>query len=101
LLLKEARAMVLLSDYGYGFKTKLLEAIAAKVYIIMTEGLYNRLSLEIKPFCIPVDIGSTTSFINALEKCKQPYPTGNPNAIRRKIAYETLDQLILESQKRY
>lgn len=94
-VLAESRAMALLSDYGYGFKTKILEAIMAKAYILMTEGLYKRIPDEVRPYCKPVDIRSVDSFENALEQCKKPYPEGNPNKQFRDQAFAALDEVLL------
>ena len=95
-ILAESQAMALLSDYGYGFKTKILEAIMAKVYVLMTEGLYKRIPDEVRPYCIPVDIRSTGSFENALEQCRKPYPEGDPNREFRDQAFAALDEVLLQ-----
>lgn len=95
-VLAESQAMALLSDYGYGFKTKILEAIMAKVYILMTNGLYKRIPDEIRPYCVPVNIRSTDSFQNALEQCRKPYPDGDPNREFRDQAFAALDEVLLE-----
>jgi hypothetical protein len=97
-ILKKAKAITLLSDYGYGFKTKILEAIVSKVYVIMTSGLYNRVPLDIKPYCIPVDIKSPETFLHAIEKSKEPFPSGNPNILRRQTAYKVLDKIIFSDR---
>ncbi|MBI4699329.1 MAG: hypothetical protein HY758_10630, partial [Nitrospirae bacterium] len=93
--LAESRAMALLSDYGFGFKTKILEAILAKSYIIMTRGLFTRMPDEVRPYCIPVDINSPDSFKKALEQSTAPYPEGDPNEEFRRQAFAALDEILL------
>lgn len=95
-VLAESQAMALLSDYGYGFKTKILEAITAKAYILMTRGLYRRMPDEVRPYCIPVDIRSIGSFENALEQCRKSYPDGDPNRKFRDQAFAALDEVLLK-----
>lgn len=94
--LAESQAMALLSDYGYGFKTKILEAILAKTYVLMTKGLYGRMPDEVLPYCKPVDINSPDSFKDALAQCMLPYPEGNPNEEFRKQAFAALDGILLK-----
>jgi hypothetical protein len=75
-VLAESKAMALLSNYGFGFKTKILEAILAETYVLMPTGLYSRMPRELHPYCIPVDIRSGSSFKNALEESTKPFPKG-------------------------
>lgn len=93
-VLAESRAMALLSEYGFGFKTKLLDAIHYKCYVLVTKGLYRRLPAEVQPFCIIVETDSAESFKSALERCMEPYPEGDPNDIFRKEAFAALDELL-------
>jgi hypothetical protein len=84
-----------LSDLGYGFKTKILEAIMAKTYVLLPGKLYDRLPLEMRPFCRVVDPKSADSFLEALEACRQPFPPGDPNEVMRNQAYDSLDEIFL------
>jgi GDP-D-mannose dehydratase len=93
-LLAESRAIAILSDYGMGFKTKILEAIYYKCYVLVTNKLYRRLPIEVKPYCIVVDTDSSISFRDAMERCLQPYPDGNPNEALRSQAFTALDELV-------
>ena len=95
-LLVESRAMALLSNYGFGFKTKLIDAVQAGCYALVPKKLYNRLPEEIKPFCIVVKLGSRRSFESGLEKCAQPFPPGHLNARLKERAFSVLDELILD-----
>lgn len=94
-ILAESRAIALLSDYGFGFKTKVLDAIQNKCYVLVTRKLYQRLPVEVQPYCIVVDKHSVDSFKSALERCLQPYPGGNPNDALRSQAFAALDELLL------
>ncbi len=93
-ILAESMALALISDYGFGLKTKLLDAIYYKCYLIVTRSLYRRLPLEIRNYCAVVDLYSKDSFKNVLEKCLEPYPEGNPNNIFRQQAFAALDKLV-------
>jgi hypothetical protein len=93
-ILAESRALALLSDYGYGFKTKILDAIVCKSYVLVTKKLYERLPDGLRPFCIPVDTNSVDSFKNALNRCLLPYPDGDPNESLRDEAFSALDSVL-------
>ena len=93
-LLQESKAMALLSDYGFGFKTKIMDAIACGCYILVTKKLYQRLPPEVQPYSIVVDLSSINSFREALERCQQPFPTGNPNEALRDRAFAALDKIL-------
>lgn len=95
-LLAESRCMALLSNLGYGFKTKILDAIQSKCYILVLSGLYARLPDEVKPYCIVVDEKSPNSFVSALEQSKMPFPDGDPNQLFKKKAWFILDQVLGE-----
>lgn len=91
-LLAQSKAMALLSDYGYGFKTKILDAIQNRCYVLVTQNLYGRLPEEVKPYCIVVDIKSIKSFKDALARCNEPFPAGDPNELLRERAYSAMDK---------
>jgi len=93
-LLAQARAMALLSDYGYGFKTKILEAILTRTYVIMTETMFQRLPVLLQPYCIPVVRGSARSFAAALIAARRPFPDNSVNAVLRDRAFEVLDGVL-------
>jgi hypothetical protein len=95
-LLMESRGMALLSNFGFGFKTKILDAVQAGCYVFVPEKLYNRLPKEVKPFCVVVDLDSVESFKHALEYTKLPFPDGDPNASLRERAFSVLDELLLQ-----
>jgi glycosyltransferase involved in cell wall biosynthesis len=90
-LLAGSRAVALLSDYGFGFKTKLLEAICCGCRALVTRKLHERLPEQVKPWCLVVDVRSLPSFREALARCLEPPPAGDPNAALRAEAYAGLD----------
>jgi hypothetical protein len=90
-LLARARAMALLSDYGLGFKTKILDAVLQKCFVLITPGLYSRLPEILRPFCIMVDPARPDSFRRALAACSQPFPVADANASLRAQAFAALD----------
>lgn len=95
-VLRESRAMALLSNFGFGFKTKILEAIIAKTYILMPTGLLNRMSKEFRRYCIPVDPTSPTSFLGALDKCTKPFEDNNLNGLLKKKAFSAMDRVFFD-----
>jgi hypothetical protein len=92
--LREAKAMAHLSDLGYGFKTKLLEAIVAKVFVILPMALFKRMPEALQPYCVPINMQLKHSFEAALEKCNCKFPDGNPNQILRSEAFHALDEIL-------
>jgi hypothetical protein len=91
--------MALLSPYGFGFKTKLLEAIMAGAFVILPWNLYRRLPRLLHKFCIPIDHRSESDFIHALQQCDRPFPEGNPNEELRRIAFAQMDSILMRDQR--
>lgn len=73
-LLNKTSAIALLTEYGYGFKTKILEAAAADCWSIVPINVMSSIPLSIKPFCIPVNTACNRSFLNALRQSENPLP---------------------------
>jgi hypothetical protein len=90
-ILAESKAVALLSDYGFGFKTKFLEAVMSRCYVLVTGSMYKRLPPEVRKFCFEVDVRSQESFENALEGCQEPFPDVDVNGQLRDIAFSALD----------
>ena len=93
-LMSQSRALAILSDFGFGFKTKILDAILAKNYVLVTGGLFKRLPDILKPYSIKVNKRSVSTFAAALNQCERPYPPGNPNDTLREQAFQSLDQIM-------
>lgn len=92
--LRPARAMALLSNYGMGFKTKILEAVMARCFVILPKALLARQPEELRPYCLPIDLRSNDSFGKALAKCSGMLPEGDPNLLLRQKAFAAMDELI-------
>lgn len=93
-LLASSRAVAVLSDYGFGLKTKLLDAICHGCFVLVTSKLYARLPVEIQPYCRRVDVNDPQSFRSALGKCLEPFPEADVNELLRKQAFAALDGLM-------
>lgn len=93
-VLAASKAIAILSDYGFGFKTKLLEAIQQRCYSLVTPSVFARLPASVRPYCVQVRPSSARSFEQALARCEAPFPFGDPNEVLRDEAYETLDKLL-------
>ncbi len=74
-LLKETSAIAVLTEYGYGFKTKVLEAAAEGCWSIIPKDVLDHIPSNVRPFCIPLNTKSSESFIEALNKTKSPLPS--------------------------
>jgi|GEM_PF-693059 len=93
-LMAEATSMALLSPYGYGFKTKVLDAISAGSYTLMPQELLDRHPAEVRPYCLAVDLASPASLKAALERSEEPVPAGDPNGELRRKAYAAMDGIL-------
>jgi glycosyltransferase involved in cell wall biosynthesis len=98
-LMAESRAVAVLSDYGFGFKTKILDAIACRCYVLVGKKLYSRLPEMVKPYCLVVDTKSPASIREALRRAGAAYTPGNPNDSLRQQAYAALDEVFRESAR--
>ncbi|MDD5146068.1 MAG: glycosyltransferase [Candidatus Pacebacteria bacterium] len=89
----KSRVMVFLSDYGFGFKTKILEAIMCKCFCLVTPRLHVRLPDEVKNYCIIVKPGIPGCFEKALKQCNMPFPSGNPNNLLKSKAFSAWEAI--------
>jgi hypothetical protein len=87
----EARAVTILSDLGMGFKTKILEAIMAGCWVIVTPDVFARLPEAVRPWCKTARPDSAEDFRQAISGCAGPPPAGHPNAELRAAAFRALD----------
>lgn len=92
-VLRRARAVAILSDYGRGFKTKILEAILMKAYVLVTPTLFKRLPEAVRPFCLKVSPSSVKEFVGALERSRHPFPDTDVNDLLQSGAYAALDSV--------
>ena len=89
-----ARATLIASDFGYCFKTKILEAITCEAFVICAPRLYRRLPQELLPYCIRFDPRSPESFLDALNQTENGFPSGTPNNLLQASAYQEMDRLL-------
>lgn len=93
-LMSGATSMALLSKFGYGFKTKILDAVSARSYTLMPQSLMDRHPVEVHQYCFAVDMTSPASFKDALERSLEPFPEGDPNELLRRKAYNAMDAIL-------
>lgn len=93
-ILARSRAVALLSNYGFGFKTKLLEAICCGCYVLVPKKLHGRLPSAVQRYSLVVDVRSVTSFREALARSLEPFPAGDPNTELREQAFQALDRVL-------
>jgi hypothetical protein len=71
--LRCSAAIAILTEFGFGFKTKILEAAAAGCWSLVPVKTMRFIPDAVKCFCIPVDIGCKKSFDAALtESLRSP-----------------------------
>jgi hypothetical protein len=94
----EAKATAVLSDLGRGFKTKILEAILCKTWVLVTPLLFKRLPVEVQPYCIIVDPEAPLGMDEAIDRIeRRQWPESDVNADLKKAAYAALDSAIYGS----
>ena len=89
-IIHRAHAVAIFTDYGRGFKTKIMEAIHARAFVLVTPALIKRLPREVLPYCISVRKNSAEDFQRALDRSMEPYPSGDPNSALRARAFEAM-----------
>ena len=89
-IIHRAHAVAILTDYGRGFKTKIMEAIHARAFVLVTPALIKRLPREVLPYCISVRKNSAEDFQRALDRSTEPYPNGDPNSALRARTFEAM-----------
>ncbi len=99
-VMRKARAIALLSDFGYGFKTKVLDAIRYGAYVLVTQRLFDRMTAELQPYLIVVDPDSPGAFRSALAQAERPFPAGDPNATLKAQAYAAMDEIFAKERVR-
>lgn len=90
-LLAKSKAIAILSDWGGGFKTKILEAIMAGNWVILTPEVYGRMPEPVKPWCIAIESLTADGLVAALAKAEKEPPEGHPNDRLRAAAFGVLD----------
>ena len=94
-LISLSRAVAVLSELGRGFKTKILEAILCKTWVLINPELFKRLPEAVKPYCVVVDLDSPFGFDEAIDRIgRKEWPGGDPNGDMREQAYSALDRAL-------
>lgn len=94
----EVKATAVLSELGRGFKTKILEAIMCKTWVLVTPLLFKRLPPEVQPYCIILDTDAPLAMDEAIDRInRRVWPEGDPNTELKKAAYAALDRAIYGS----
>jgi hypothetical protein len=91
--LEHAKAVAVLSDYGRGFKTKILEAVQARCWVLVTPRLFARLPPQVQPFCFRVRGNRVDDLVQALQRCDERPPLRDVNAELREQAFAALDRV--------
>jgi hypothetical protein len=92
--LGSVRLVAVLSDYGYGFKTKLLDAIAAGCWVAVTPMLKRRLPALLDPWVLTVDLSQPAAFAAALQAAERPPPAGGANEQMRALHHQVMSRLV-------
>lgn len=96
-VLRGCKALAVLSDYGRGFKTKILDAIICGAWVIVTPRLFRRLPSAVQRYCIVVDPASRGALAAALVDVEQStWLDGDPNSILRAESYSAMDAAFLQ-----
>src|SRR3546814_11076778 len=73
--------MARLSPLGYGFKTKIMDAVTAGAFTLLPGSLMRRVPEELRPYCIPVDTSDPASFVEALGRSPRASHAATPHAL--------------------
>jgi glycosyltransferase involved in cell wall biosynthesis len=98
-ILQRAKAVAVLSNLGFGFKTKIIEAIEFGCIVLVQDVLYKRLPDELRSSCMIVDISDISSITNALNNINlyQDF-SGNGVIMNNKLKiqmYSKLDEFFI------
>lgn len=91
-LMRHSRALAVLSDYGMGFKTKILDVAQTGGYVFVTKKLARRIPKELAAYCIVVDPLTPGAFLRALERAEEPLRKDDANGLLRERAFRAMDR---------
>ena len=99
-LISISKAVAVLSELGRGFKTKILEAIVCRTWVLINPQLFRRLPDAVKPYCVVVDLDSPFGFDEAIDRIgRKEWPGGDPNGELREQAYAALDHVFFGDKR--
>jgi hypothetical protein len=97
-LQKNSKVIAVLSDYGFGFKTKILEAIENGCFVLVSKKLFFRLPLEVRKNCLEVDVNDIESFERALIGLETKIAKkSNVNRLLKATAFKNLLPIVSSS----
>lgn len=97
-LLDRAACVVLPSDFGFGFKTKVLEAVSRGCWVIAPPGLREYLPPELRPFVIALERTTPECFRQALDQARKRPGSNDVNTAFRQRHFAALDQAFALAQ---
>lgn len=95
-LQRETRVVAVLSDFGFGFKTKILESIENGCLVLVSKKLFDRLPDAIKTGCIRVNIEQPKTFFQGLKKAELSYSKSEVNQFLKGVAFKNLNQAFIK-----
>ncbi|SNR66657.1 Glycosyl transferases group 1 [Humidesulfovibrio mexicanus] len=96
-ILAQARIVSILSDLGMGFKTKILEAVEAGCWVMVTPDVARRLPEAVLPHCLVVAADDSGAFRAALKAARTPPPASRANEELRAEAFRAMDGVFAEA----
>lgn len=88
--MNDVLAVAILSPLGYGFKTTIMDAIAAGAFVLLHPTLYRRCPPILRPACIPVADDSMEAVAGAVRALGGDFPLSGINDLMRRQAQEIL-----------
>jgi len=89
-----AKCIAILSNYGRGFKTKILDAVLEGCYVLLFKKLYYRQPKILQQFCMVIDFKDPQTIVRALQRATTPLPAIDPNHLLREEAFCSLDKAL-------
>jgi hypothetical protein len=97
-ILAQARIVSILSDLGMGFKTKILEAVEAGCWVMVTPDVARRLPEAVRPYCLVDAADDSEAFRAALKAARTPPPASRANGELRAEAFRAMDAVFADAQ---
>lgn len=97
-LMPKVLAVAVLSPRGFGFKTTIMDAIAAGAWVLTAPKLLRRIPSRVKPCCIAVDPLDSTGVGLALQKISTSSPDASLNDDLRREAMGLLQRHFLNGE---
>ena len=86
--------MTILSNYGFGFKTKILEALMAGCWVFLTQEVYDRIPELLRPGCKIIPLDCQETFEQSLQESVESPPQIDYNSALKQQAFTALDQVM-------